>query len=484
MSDVPFFVPWAALDMSRTSFTDNALAQLVNQAPEPIYVLDDRRTIIFCNDAVVEWTGTRAEDLIGARADYQVDVDRRSPLGVVSGLCPPPAAFSGQECTAQVSCVSADGRLLERAGLFVPLGRYAESQNANDTVSVVAFLAGHDSDGNCSIDVENGVLTADRLHAQISRFRHLQGDRYDLDHFIGESPAIVRVRRQIDVAARCQASVIILGSPGSGRSHLAKTLHYRNDSRKKSPLVHLSAPLIRADSLRRTLQLLSAESSADVVATLVLFEVDQLTEMVQGLLADWLAVLVPAVRVIATATTHLRELVEAGTYRDDLACLLSTITIELPALAERSEDIPLLAQVFLEESNRTGDKQIGSIAPQAVDMLVGYHWPAGIDELAEAVRIAHRDATGHQLQVHDLSSRLRQASQAAAFPNPHDLSINLSNVLQRVETDLIGQALSRTKGNKAQAARLLGLTRPKLYRRMDQLGLTPSESDFHNQQSD
>ena len=107
--------------------------------------------------------------------------------------------------------------------------------------------------------------------------------------------------------------------------------------------------------------------------------------------------------------------------------------------------------------------------------MAGYSWPGGLDELSAVVQAAHQAATGPEITADDLPLAIRQADQLARHPAPQEESIVLDELLAKVERELIDRALSRARGNKAKAARLLGLTRPRLYRRMVQLGLGRSE---------
>jgi DNA-binding NtrC family response regulator len=205
--------------------------------------------------------------------------------------------------------------------------------------------------------------------------------------------------------------------------------------------------------------------------TLLLHRVDELPAEVQASLVDFLVRRSPRLRLIATAADPLAELARRGKFRADLAAWLSTIVIELPSLAQRRGDLPLLAQLFLEECNVSGRRQIGGFSPAALDRLDAFPWPGNLDELAQAIAEAHRKAAGLEIGVEDLPERLRVAAQAAAAPRRVDETIVLDEYLGRVERELIRRALARAKGNKARAARLLGMTRPRLYRRMVQLGL-------------
>ena len=192
---------------------------------------------------------------------------------------------------------------------------------------------------------------------------------------------------------------------------------------------------------------------------------------IQGAMAAALSAPAFRLRSIATGEQPLAEAVRHGRYRDDLAAMLSTITIELPPLARRREDIPLLAQALLEDVNARGGRQLGSFAPETLDRLVAYDWPGNTDELAEVVAESCGRAAGVVILPDDLPERLRLAAEAAARPRRKEETIRLDEFIARIERELIRRALARAKGNKAKAARLLGLNRPRLYRRMIQLGL-------------
>jgi DNA-binding NtrC family response regulator len=176
-------------------------------------------------------------------------------------------------------------------------------------------------------------------------------------------------------------------------------------------------------------------------------------------------------RIIATSDTALVDIAAQGQFRADLAARLSTIEIHLPPLAERREDVPLLAQMFLEELNAEGERQLQGFTPETLDRLAAYSWPGNIDELAAMVREAHGTAEGRLITPRDLPQRIYLTVAADSRPRRKEESINLDTFLAEIELELIQRALRRAKGNKTRAAKLLGLTRPRLYRRMVQLGL-------------
>jgi DNA-binding NtrC family response regulator len=182
------------------------------------------------------------------------------------------------------------------------------------------------------------------------------------------------------------------------------------------------------------------------------------------------------VRVMGTSTRPLASLAASEEFSRAVACALSTITIELVPLCDRPEDLPILAQAFIEEANLGSSKQIGGMTPGALDQLAAYSWPGNVDELGTLVRQAHERATGGEITSAHLPKQIQWAAEAGAHPRRADESIVLEEYLARVERELIVRAMRRAKNNKSRAAKLLGLTRPRLYRRLVQLGLEPPDT--------
>ena len=139
-------------------------------------------------------------------------------------------------------------------------------------------------------------------------------------------------------------------------------------------------------------------------------------------------------------------------------------------MVDRPEDLPLLAQRLLEEANAESARQLSGFTPEALDALAGYDWPGDVQELSAMVAEAHASAEGPQVQARDLPQCINLASDASRFTRKTDDTIVLEQFMAEIERELIERALARARGNKAKAARLLGMTRPRLYRRLVQLG--------------
>lgn len=426
------------------------------------------------NEACCEWLGDAAEDLLGRRCVYQSGAELTGPDAVASQLCPPPLVLCGREMTADVARINQQGIVYRRAR-FVPL-----SISEDRLIGVVALVDDIDRTEPSEPQVASSDDESIVLHEQVRRFHQEAAVRFGIDRLIGTSPAIVRARAQAELAVGVRASVVLIGPPGSGRRHMAETIHYAQGIDSVGAMVPLDCQLLGPELIHSSLRALTLgnplgeETSR---STLLLLDADRLPPEIQSEMATALASTRFTMRVMATAEHSLVDAARHGHYREDLAALLSTIAIELPPLVQRRVDVPPLAQMFLEEINVTSSKQLVGFAAEAMDRLASYNWPGNLDELAVAVAECHRRAAGRQITVDDLPDRLRFAAEAAARPRRKEETIVLDEFLARIERELIRRALARSKGNKTKAARLLGLNRPRLYRRMVQLGLIEEGSE-------
>ena len=448
------------------------LVRLLDAVDRPIYVLDDEQAIVFCNLACLAWIGREAEEVLGKKCVYAAAAESADP--VAAGLCPPPAALTGQEMAGVVGCPLPDGRLTRRTARFVPLRGEADA-----VAGVIALVEPEDLTDSQSACLPACETEAARLHERLRLFRQRMAARYRLDRFIGDSPAIRRARSQVQLAAASRANVLIVGPPGSGREHAAHAIHYGAAAEPGGPLVPLACTVLGADLIGSTLAAIASRRLPQEAAgprTLLLNDVDQLAGEAQGEIARVLLTGEFPLRVISTTRHALVELAREGEFREDLAAVLSTLVIDLPPLAERRGDLPLLAQLFVEEANARSGKQLAGLSPEALDCLEAYPWPGNLDELIRMLDEAHNKAEGVEIGVNDLPRQIHLAQAAAAHPRRPEETIVLEEFLARIERELLARAMARAKGNKTKAAKLLGMTRPRLYRRLVQLGLEKPEA--------
>ncbi|HWB10324.1 MAG TPA: helix-turn-helix domain-containing protein [Pirellulales bacterium] len=451
----------------------NELAKVLAAVGEPLYVVAANRRLVFVNEACGAWTGIDAGALVGQECRYGAAPDADRLTAVAAALSPPPDAFCGQRLTAPVALPDQPDSTQPgpsrpdsvRRVEFIPLVTPDEG-----VAAVLAIVRPATVESTSATD-ETG---APDLHARLQRYRSRLTIRHHVDRLLGDSPAMRLVRSQVKLAAASSVSVLVV-APSGGGEHLGRAVHYGDGSSQTGPLVPLACPLLDTDLLQATLRSLArSRTPGQRPATLLLEEIDSLAEGAQMELFRWLAGGDFPARVISTSQAALADRASQGTFRADLACALSTLVIRLPPLAERLRDLPLLAQWYVEQVNLRQPKQIGGCSPEALDRMADYSWPGDLRELEEMIEEAHARAEGPLIGPQDLPQRLALASQASARPSKPEETIKLEAYLAEIELELIRRALQRAKGNKTKAARLLGMTRPRFYRRLVQLGLEES----------
>jgi DNA-binding NtrC family response regulator len=496
--------------MARKTSNIDSLTKLFDGSTRPIYAIDADRRIVYCNGALAAWLDIESSRIIGRVVEYHsepnADEDEAHEDGPLTDLCPPPQTFAGETCAGTLSCVARGGRLVHRHAEFVPLAagearQKSRGKEKSACYAVLGMLTAEDMTAEELAKGLSGEPLADELHRTIRRFRRAQASRYSIESLLGSSAAMQKVRAQLAAAAASGASTLIRGPRGSGRGHAARAIHYSNASGAGARLLPIDCELLSDDLLRRVLEKFR-DTAGDLAhkPTLLLENLERMLPAHQSLLASAIREKLLSARIIATCSRHTpcaaaesekSTTVESpdGEGNDDgtrsapatidrtLLSAVSTITIDLPPLVDRLEDLPLLAQYFLEACNHGSSKQAGSFRPDALDLLALYSWPGELSQLREAIEAAHRAATTHEISAVDLPSLVQHASSAAKRTRRQPERIVLDELLASIEKEAIARALIQAGGNKSEAATLLGMTRPRLYRRLVQLGLAGDDGD-------
>lgn len=368
------------------------------------------------------------------------------------------------------------GQLVRRQTSFLPLGDVAE------LIAVIAVVDDLDlpEDFEVATHDEPALSESQVLHEALRRFHQEQAEDYSMDRLVGTNAAIRRARLQAILASETRSNVTIIGPQGCGKERLARTIHLGTDGQEAGSIVSLDCSVLGGDLVRSTATALAAqdaETERPGRNTLLLNGAETISRETQAELARILCERPFPLRTIATAPHPLVELAKRGDYNEELALGLSTMEIELPPLAERIEDLPVLCQLFVEQINAEGGKQVGGATAETLDMLAAYSWPENVDELASAIAEAHERAEGPEIRPTDVPQKICLALEASARPRRQETTIQLDEYLAEIERELIERAMAQAKGNKTKAASLLGLNRPRLYRRLLQLGLIEGESD-------
>ncbi len=483
--------------MARKRSVSKELMNLLEASPRPIYVLDDRRRIVYCNGACCAWLDTSPENLVGRQCNYSAG--SAAPGDLAAALCPPPEVFRGACLSAELVCLVAANTVSRRLASFSPL-----SAEPLEPIGVIAVVEISEAAPGTPVETAADESLHQRLQALAVSLRN----RYRTERLVGDSASIARVRDQVGLAIAGRGRVAISGGVGSGCENVARTIHSGENPAAAGPLMPLSCDLMDAELLQTTVMAFLrrcldveasrldqgrgeaasseppaaeiAHSARQAVGTLLLLDVDKLSLDAQLEMMAFFELPVFNLRTIVTSQRRLLELAAQGQFHPPLALAFSTLEIVLPPLSERRQDIPFLAQQFVEDFNSTGGRQLSGLTTDALDQLCALPWNGDVDELADIIHCACQAADGPRVGLLDLPKRVTLLASAAAHPPPpQDETIQLDEFLAEIEGELISRAMERTEGNKSQAARLLGVTRARLLRK-----LGPSDQPIFVEQPD
>jgi two-component system nitrogen regulation response regulator GlnG len=354
---------------------------------------------------------------------------------------------------------------------------------------------------------------------ELSRLRHvpavfeedeLPADRA-VDRIVGHSPAMQEVYKIIGRAAPLDVPVLIVGESGTGKELVARAI-YQHSRRSQGPFLVINCAAIPETLLES--ELFGHERGAFTGAdrrrigkfeqtnggTIFLDEIGDLSAASQPKVLRLLQeqrfervggneTIQTDVRVIAATNKNLDELVAAARFRADLYYRLNVVTIELPPLRERKEDLPLLVAHFLNLLNHTLGKRVATISPEALRVLESYDWPGNVRELQSTLKYALVQSTGEALLADFLPEHLRAdgPSPATTEPAPRSGTLNIADLVEgllrsgepdiyrkvcaAVDSVVIETVLRHVKGSQVQASELLGISRTTLRAKLRSLGL-------------
>ncbi len=322
--------------------------------------------------------------------------------------------------------------------------------------------------------------------------RETLGEQFKAENIIGASSSMVRLLETLAQVAPSEATVLITGESGTGKELIAGAIHH-NSLRSKGPFIKVNCAAITETLLES--ELFGHEKGAFTGAhrrkegkfrqahqgTLFLDEVSEMSLAMQAKLLRVLQemeftrvggeeVIKVDVRVIAATNKDLAREIQEGRFREDLYYRLNVVTLEVPPLRERREDIPLLAQHFLAHFSKRNRKSLKGFTPQAMDRMLKYDWPGNVRELMNAVERAVVLSRYEYVDVPDLPLAL-QEMEAPGERNGMQGGIPAGVPLEEVEKATILKTLEATGGNKSEAARRLGITRKTLQKKLKKYGV-------------
>jgi len=325
------------------------------------------------------------------------------------------------------------------------------------------------------------IIEKQKLKEENRLIRNRLKGRYKYDELVGMSPKMQKIYEIIDKISFGSPTVLIEGESGTGKELTAKVIH-NNSDRRKGPFIPVNCGAI-AESLQESelfghVKGAFTGASKDSIGlfkaadggTLFLDEVAEVSPAVQ---VSLLRVLQEKkvrsvgdtretevdVRVIAATNKKLDEAIKHETFREDLYYRLNVISITMPPLRDIREDIPLLIRHLIKKHNRPGSPSLPGVSPEAMASLMGYRWPGNVRQLENVIVRAFALGIEDVFHVNDLPNEITMRTDNGT---PADVNFDL----KAIEKKTILHALQKASGNKAAAAKLLGINTATVYRKM------------------
>ena len=336
------------------------------------------------------------------------------------------------------------------------------------------------------------------LHLEITsrenRIKELNkelGSRYKYDNMIGKSKPMQNLYALLDKIRNADSTILINGENGTGKELIAKSIHY-NSLRKDKPFVIQNCSAFNDNLLESELfghvkgsftGAVKDKKGLFEMADRGTFFLDEIGDTSPTMQVKLLRVLqegtfIPVgstesrrvdVRVIAATNRNLKEMVENGSFREDLYYRLNVINVQVPPLRDRKEDIPLLSDFFLNKASR--GSEVKTLTKRALEKLYDYHWPGNVRELQNEVeRLVVLAGSETKINQEMLSPKILEASQKGKVQGAR-VHGKLKDALEDLEREMIQEGLRRTGWNKSKLAKELGISRAGLIMKVEKYGL-------------
>jgi DNA-binding NtrC family response regulator len=345
------------------------------------------------------------------------------------------------------------------------------------------------------------ALEVRRLSREVEELRTELNARYGFDNIVGISPGMRQVFRFMTRVADRDATVLILGESGTGKELVARSIHQRSN-RRAGPFIAVNCSAIPSTLVESEFFGFEKGAFTDAkethagkfeqahTGTLFLDEVGDLPLDAQAkllrVLQDRDVTRIGArkpvkvdVRVLAATNKDLEVAVKRGQFREDLFWRLNVLSVKLPPLRDRPEDLPLLIDAFVQDLGKDMDLDVRAVSPEARRLLLAHDWPGNIRELENTLRRAMLLCEGTTLVARDLPPRIRGEASDDAAGTAEAGHLTLSEAvrrsIERIERTWIQSALAEHRGNRTAAAEALGINRKTLFNKLREYGMAPDD---------
>ena len=460
----------------KDEFGGALVAPLLSHISDGVFVVDRERRICLFNPAAAKITGVGPDEAVGMTCHD---------------------LFTGSE--KGVECAISRKRPCTVRAVF-DTGRPVSPDDA-----VVTFPGGNEKTLRLNVvplfDGSGEVARAAVILSDVSELHALRRElvgRYDFHNIIGRNHRMREIYTLIEQTAGTDATVLVEGESGTGKELVARAIHFRS-ARSKKPFVQVNCSALVETLLESELFGHARGAFTGAVRDKIgRFEaanggtifLDEIGDVSPAMQVKLLRVIqerqfervgenkprTTDVRIIAATNHDLKALIAGGVFREDLYYRLAVVRIHVPPLRERREDIPLLVDAFRERFRKRMGRNITSVAENALARMMDHNWPGNVRELENAIEHAFVRCGGDKIEERDLPAELRagpvaRADSAEPAPASHVAGSGTLRPAEDEERSIILAALNAAGGNKALAAKRLGIGRTTLWRRMQKLGI-------------
>ena len=447
-----------------------------------VAVVDDAFEVLYANQSCCNWLDISSEKVVGVRLKYaNSDPAADSVVTRAAGICPSPELFFSESSLSE-GYIFTEFRTGERKWKPTNFIRLIELENDLKIVLVV----GGEEDLERLPDTKHvpEAATSALIHNIIAQLGISDQQTFSKASLVGISDRSKQLRRQVEAVAANRSDCLIIGPAGSGREHIARAIFHE----RKIPganLLPIHCAIADGESIQNSIkEWVFDQRNNKTDDWLLLLDVDRLSPEAQVELLGYTQLPNFHLRIIATAENELIDPPGCGTRASDfiqpLAMHLSVQVIHLEPLSNRKQDIPILAQYFVEQQNLTNEKQIGGIANEVSELFDEHQWPGNISELKQVVEEAFANCQSRVIEPAHLPDAFGHAISASRIGYPSKTTIRLDDYLADIERELIKRALNQSQNNKTQASKLLSISRAKLLRRCVALDLINNQPEPSN----